>query len=379
MKIAVLAHCHHPIAEPFHGGLEAHTALVVNELVLRGHQVTLFAKAGSVTMADLHPVVDARFEHGQSAGPGGVDQSELIVDRGMQLAVAAIRGGGFDAVINNSLNPVPYEDLDDQPMLTLLHTPATLHRIERVLRDPDWRPGVRHAYAAVSEFTAQDWRSMLPEVRCISNGIDLASWKPRRRHRPVVGLAVWAARITPEKGLPRAIAACRAAGLQLEFGGPIADRQHFDEEIRPLLAADIRYVGHLNHQELPDFLARGSVFVSSPNWAEPFGLAMVEAMACGTPVAALARGAAAEVVDSRGGVLALDDSTSALAAAIERAVLLDRRQVRNSVLRFDTSIMVAAYEDVLAELIRRPTEVRPAEVRPEDSLLATGDTDAFVP
>ena len=138
--------------------------------------------------------------------------------------------------------------------------------------------------------------------------------------------------------------------MRLEFSGPIADRRHFSEEVEPLLGADVRYAGHLTHTELPDFFARGSVFISSPAWAEPFGLAMVEAMACGTPVAALARGAAAEVVSSGGGVLARTNTVEGLAWAIRQAVRLDRRGVRLSAQRFDKSIMLDRYETMLFEL-----------------------------
>ena len=350
MKIAMLAHCHHPIKQPFPGGLEAHTSLIADELVRRGHRVTLFAKAGSRSLAEVHPVVDGQFTHGSAPDEHGVDQSQAIVDQGMRRAVRAIKAGGFDVVLNNSLNPIPYVALGDHPMLTLLHTPATLDRTLEVVRAPGWRPGARHLYAAVSEFTGRDWRRFLPEVHCIPNGIELAAWAPEQPYSPVSDLAVWAARITPEKGLPLAIAAARAAGLRLEFSGPIADPRHFSEEVEPLLGADVRYVGHLTHAELPDFFARGSVFISSPTWAEPFGLAMVEAMACGTPVAALARGAAAEVVSAGGGVLASANTVEGLASAIRHAVRLDRRGVRLSAQRFDKSIMLDRYETVLVEL-----------------------------
>ena len=350
MKIAVLAHCHHPIKQPFPGGLEAHTSLIADELVRRGHRVTLFAKAGSRSLAEVHPVVDSQFTHGSAPDENGVDQSQAIVDQGMKRAVRAINAGGFDVVLNNSLNPIPYVALGDHPMLTLLHTPATLDRTLEVVGAPGWRPGARHAYAAVSEFTGRDWLRFLPEVHSIPNGIELAAWAPEQPYAPVSDLAVWAARITPEKGLPVAIAAARAAGLRLEFSGPIADRRHFSQEVEPLLGADIRYAGHLTHAELPDFFARGSVFISSPTWAEPFGLAMVEAMACGTPVAALARGAAAEVVGSEGGVLTRINTVEGLAWAIRQAVRLDRRGVRLSAQRFDKSIMLDRYEAMLFEL-----------------------------
>jgi len=203
-------------------------------------------------------------------------------------------------------------------------------------------------------------------VQCIPNGIDLRRWRPDPAQRPDPGLAVWAARITPEKGLPLAIQACRVAGMRLAIAGPIADRRHFDREVTPLLAADARYVGHLTHGALPEFLRRGSVFVSSPRWPEPFGLALVEAMACGTPAAALPRGAAREVVSTAGGVLATASTAPALADAIRRAARLDRHTVRASVLRFDHAAMVGAYEQSLTRLAAAATASPAAPI--EDAL-----------
>ncbi|HVH23035.1 MAG TPA: glycosyltransferase [Pseudonocardia sp.] len=355
MKIALLAHCHHPIAEPYSGGLETHTALVADELVRRGHQVDLYAKAGSRSQARVRRIVDARFRFGSMPDAAGADQSVTLLDRAMEMAVAHIARGGYDVVLNNSLSPVPFRTLRDTPMLTVLHTPTDLPRINAVITAPGWRPGLAHAYAAVSEHTAQDWRGVLPVVQCIPNGIDLRRWRPDPAQRPEPGLVVWAARITPEKGLPLAIQASRAAGMRIAIAGPIADPRHFNDEVAPLLADDARFVGHLTHGALPDFLRRGSVFVSSPEWPEPFGLALVEAMACGTPAAALPRGAAREVVSATGGVLAAVSSAPALADAIRRAAFLDRHSVRASVLRFDHTAMVGAYEQLLTHLVAAAT------------------------
>lgn len=362
MRIALLAHCHHPVAEPYAGGLEMHTALVADELVARGHDVTLFAKAGSRTRARLHRVIGRPFVFPTRPGSKELAAAHQRLDRAMLDAVDAIDPHHFDAVLNNSLSPAPYEGLDRLPMLTVLHTPATLERVDRVLAAPEWRPGPRHAWAAVSEATRADWDRLLPEVGCIPNGVDLARWAPPAGWTPEPDLAVWAARITPEKGLPAAIRATRAAGMRLEFSGPISDQVHFDTEVLPLLGSDVHYAGHLSHRELSAFIRRGSVFVSSPQWPEPFGLALVEAMACGTPAAALPRGAAPEVVDRAGGVLADRCTEPSLTRAIRAAVRLDRTEVRQSVLRFDKATMIDRYEQTLTRLVEGRTDVVEVEL-----------------
>jgi len=354
MKIALLAHLHHPIAEPFRGGTEMHTALVADELTRRGHDVTLFAKAGSRTAARLVPLVGEDFEFGQMPGPDG-DRSEEILVSAVASAIASIRADGYDVVLNNSLGPQPYTSLSGQPMITILHTPPTLEKVLAIITEPGWEPDPRHAYASVSEVNSAAWRSVLPHVVCVPNGIQLDRWVDTGRAE--ADLAVWAARITPEKGLHLAIDAIRRTDLRLEFSGPIADQAYFDTEIAPRLGAGIRHVGHLGHDELSGQLARGAVFVSSSVWAEPFGLTLVEAMSCGTPVAAFANGAAAEIVTADAGRLADAETADALADAVEAARRIDRRAVRSRAEDFDAMIMVDRYEELFRDVARRPVPV----------------------
>jgi glycosyltransferase involved in cell wall biosynthesis len=349
VKIAVLAHLHHPIAEPFLGGTEMHTAVIADELVRRGHEVTLFAKAGSRTAAVLDPVVAADFTFGRTYDREGREISNQIVDDAARTAIASIRRQGFDVVFNNSLGPLPYTELRGQPMLTVLHTPPTLKKVLAIVERSDWTADPRHAYVSVSELNTDAWRPSLPGVQCITNGIYLDQWRDRGISEP--DLAVWSARITPEKGLPLAIEAARKAGMRLEIGGPIGHREHYEQDVAPLLADDVVHRGHLDHTELAVLLSRAAVFVASSLWAEPFGLALVEAMACGTPVAAFPMGAAAEVVSAEGGAIALDCSAPALAEAVLTARSLDRAGVRASVLRYDARRMVDDYEALLHRLV----------------------------
>lgn len=349
MKIALLAHLHHPISEPFLGGTEMHTAMVADELVRRGHQVTLFAQQGSRTLAHLVPLVDADFVFGAMRGPDGVDRSETILLEVVGRAIEIIRAGDFDLVFNNSLGPLPYTMLSDVAMITVLHTPPTLKKVNAVITRPGWRPGSRHVFVSVSEFNTESWRAVLPAVTCVPNGIYLDQWFDTGRHED--GLAVWSGRITPEKGLHLAIDAVRQAGMQLEFGGPIADRSYYRTQIRPKLGDDVLHHGHVDHNSLCELLGRGSVYVASSLWAEPFGLALVEAMACGTPVAAVPNGAAAEVVGEGGGAVARDDTPEGLAEAMKVARDVDRGQVRHAAQRYDARLMMDRYEAILRNLV----------------------------
>lgn len=344
LSIAVLGHLHHPVREPFEGGLEAHTAQVCAALAARGHRVTLFAKAGSeVAGTTVVPVVDAAFEW----GPHNAPDDEARLDAATAEACRLARG--HDAVLNNTLNPVPYTALPDAAVLTVLHTPATLERVEAVVRAPGWRPGPRHAWVSVSESNAVGWRALLPdvEVGVVHNGIDPSVW--RYQDSPGAHL-VWSARITPEKGLHVAMDAAAAAGRELRIAGPVSNPDYFADEIAPRLESrpSAHYLGHLDHQRLAQLLGGAAAFLCTPLWPEPFGFAPLEAMACGTPVAALANGALPEVLGAAGGQLAAD--VDDLVRAIGAAVRMDRAAVRHRAEQFSQEAMVSRYEALLTRL-----------------------------
>lgn len=350
MRIAILAHLHHRISEPFLGGTEMHTSMVANELVRRGHDVTLYAKHGSISEAKVVPVLEESFTYGATPGPDGADISGEVTDRASLAAIEQIRAGGFDVVFNNSLGHLPYTELYDAAMLTVLHTPATLERVNEIVETPGWRAGPLHLYASVSEFNAAGWRSLLPAVETVWNGIYQSKWaQPGERE---ADLATWVARITPEKGLHLAIDAAQRAGMRLNICGPVADEDYFRDRIWPRLSEDCVYQGHLGHGALARLLGASAVFVASPQWAEPFGLSMVEAMASGTPVAALPLGAAHEVVGIYGGVVAEDGSVEALAEAMQQARGRDREKVRQWARGFDVHTMMDSYEKLLYGLLR---------------------------
>jgi glycosyltransferase involved in cell wall biosynthesis len=354
VKIALLGHMHHPIAEPYQGGTEAHTAMVADELVARGHDVTLFAKEGSVSAATIYPLVPEDFEFTNLASPLVRKQQQGFLAEAVHHSIDEIRAGDFDVVVNNSLSSQPYSDLRDVPMLTILHTPANLVDVTAIVTRPGWTPSALHRYVTVSESNARGWRTLLPDVDVVPNGILLDRWTSAVS--PTRGLAVWAARITREKGLHLAIDAAREAGMRFEFAGPISRPDYFEFEIAPRLGDDVVYRGHLPHRELADFFASGEVFVSSPLWEEPFGLTVVEALATGTPVAALPNGAARELLGADAGSIARSTDVAALATAITRARRVDRSLALAASRRFDFGGMVDRYEEALRELCETPVE-----------------------
>lgn len=344
MRIAVLAHLHHPISPPFAGGMEAHTYHLVSGLMQRGHAVTLFAKEGSRAPGSLEAVLEAGFVVGGYPDDDGQNRQHHTLDAAMSKAASKVRNGSFDAVVNNSLSPVPHRMLASVPTLHVLHTPV-LPRLEALFASPDWSPDPAHRFATVSQSNADQWRGLLPSIVTIHNGIDPRPWD--LQIPLIIGSAAWSGRITPEKGTHLAIAAARQANMKLLIAGPIQDHDYFSSMIAPELDGSIRYLGHLNQSELAQMISSCEVFISSPMWEEPFGLTTLEAMACGTPIAALPAGAMPEIIGPKAGVIASSMSAKGLEEAIRAAKGMDRIHVRESALNFFLPTMIGAYEHEL--------------------------------
>lgn len=340
MRISVLTHLLHPIRSPYAGGLEMHTAMTVEHLVRRGHEVTVFAREGTDLPADVVPVFPVE---------GGADTPAGIAERraAMRRTCALVLDSEAEAVLNNSFSPAPLEMLRQMPMVSVLHTPATIAGVLAVVDAPDWAAPEHHRWASVSASNALAWQHRLPRVDVVPNGIELHQWVSDAS--PVRGRAVWSGRITGEKGLHVAIDAARLAGVELHFAGPISDEVYHAQEIVPRLGEDTVYHGHLDHASLPHMLATGEVFLATPLWAEPFGLATVEAMALGVPVAALLSGSMGEIVAPQAGALAVHHSAEALAVSIRHARRKDRARVRAWAHRFSAETMVEGYLDLLEQ------------------------------
>ncbi|MDJ0315431.1 glycosyltransferase [Arthrobacter sp. H35-D1] len=351
LSIAVLAHLHHPIASPFAGGMESHTAHLVSGLVARGHEVTLFAKDGSVVDCQLVPVLDSGFVVRGYPEEERTNEQHEVLDGAMERAVRFIQEGSFDAVVNNSLSPVPHRVLVQLPTLHVFHTPP-LPRLVEILKEASRAPDLLHRYVTVSEANARPWQEWIPDIEIVHNGIDSARWK-----EPVIAehaVAAWTGRIAAEKGTHVAIAAARAASLKLRFAGPIHDQEYFRTLIEPQLDDDISYLGHLDQQKLQHMIASSQVFISSPLWEEPFGLTTLEAMACGTPVAALPAGAMTELIGATGGVVADGQDSEALAMAASKAKNMDRTLVQERASGFTLAKMIKGYERILHSMVHHP-------------------------
>jgi glycosyltransferase involved in cell wall biosynthesis len=333
LRIGIVAAARFPVAEPFAGGLEAHVWGLADRLRRRGHAVTLFAGPGSdprlgVEYLDLRrPQLSAAARADVSmTAPEWLDEHHAYLQLMVRLGRTAAED--FDVIHNHSLHhlPIAMSSTVPVPIVSTLHTPPTPWLESAIQVESECRV----CFAAVSAHTAAAWAHLIPHARVIYNGVDADRWLPG----PGGGPAVWFGRLVPEKGPHLAIDAAVLAGRSLVLAGPASDSDYFEAEIRPRLAQPgISYVGHLTQTGLVRLVGEASVALVTPCWDEPYGLVVAEALACGTPVCAFARGALPELLEDSCGRLVAPGDVGALAAAIDEAARLPRAVARRHAVR----------------------------------------------
>jgi len=317
-----------------YGPWERVVSLLTEGLVERGVDVTLFATADSVTQARLDAICPRPLEEDPSLDPK--------VWESLHIANAFEKADRFDVIHNHyDFLPLTYTGLVATPVVTTVHGFSS-DGIKPVYR----RYADRVAYVSISD---ADRDPDLRYVATVYHGIDLAEFT--LRERPGRGL-VYFGRIHPDKGVADAIAVAKAAGLPLVIAGIVHDRTYFEREIAPHVDGDrVRYVGSLGPAERDELLGSALALLHLVEFAEPFGLSMIEAMACGTPVIARGRGAVREVVDEGLTGFVVDDVAGAI-DAVGRIGALDRRAVRARVAeRFSRDRMVDDYLRVYERIV----------------------------
>ena len=351
LKIVIIGSSRYPIAQPFAGGLEAHICQLTRTLSSRGHDITLFAAPGSDPSVARRSLTTRTIELSEASRRDVSNAPDIRLDEhhaylSLMLELGDRSADQFDLVHNHSLHylPVALARLVAAPMVTTLHTPPVPF-LESALR-VEGAP--RCTLAAVSQYTASQWSHVEPTITVVPNGVDLTRW--------LVGPGgddwIWFGRLVAEKGPHLAVAAARAAGRRLRLAGPIVDRPYFEEFVAPHLDDDISYLGHLDHTRLAAEVGRSAAALVTPMWDEPYGLVVAEALACGTPVAAFARGGIPEILDDDCGRLAPGGDVAALAEAAEQASGLSRAACRRRAETFcSVDAMADRYEALYAGMI----------------------------
>lgn len=331
LRIGLLATARYPIVEPFTGGLASHVATLARGLAGRGHEVTVIAPDGS----DLGPGIDV-LPIGTASGlefsAAARRDMSMLAEPFMQehhaylcLLSSLAKEPRFDVLHNHGFHYLPIAMARTIPgaHVTTLHAPPTPWQESAA---KCLAPHERPVFLTVSETNRRIWSRSLAGVTSVPNGIDLSGWPLAETPDP--DLAVWTGRIVPEKGPHFAIDAARRAGYRIVLAGPTPDREFFDAEVAPRLDASAELAGHLTQAELAELIGSASVALSTPCWDEPFGLTTVEALACGTPVAAFDRGAMRTLLCDRSGRLAEPESSADLSGAVLEAASLNRSDAR---------------------------------------------------
>ena len=338
MRIAVLAPPWFAVPPTGYGGIEWIVSLLADGLTTRGHDVTLFASGDSRTKAKLAAV----FERAPSELIGrSLPELEHVLS-------CYERAYDFD-VINDHTGPLAagLGGLVSTPVVHTIHGPldAELGGVYESLRTVSSNVGL----ISIS-LNQRRPKPDLNWVANIPNALDLEHY-PCKPHRG--DYLLFLGRFNHEKGAHRAVAVAMELGLPLKMAGKMREQreqEYFAEFVEPHLGNGIEYLGEVNHGTKVELLQNARATLFPIEWEEPFGLVMIESMACGTPVIATRHGAVPEVIgDGTGGVIV--DHWQGIAAALERADAIDPVDCRRyAEERFAPERMVADYERAYKEM-----------------------------
>ena len=339
MRIAQISPLFEAVPPKLYGGTERVVYSLTEELVAMGHDVTLFASGDSVTSAALAPMQGQALRLDPS-----VKDWVAVYNRMVELVYR--RKDEFD-VMHFHIDYFPLSLFSRQkvPFLTTLHGRLDLPEFGETYRTFPEAPFVSISDSQRHPIPDLNW------VRTVHHGMPAGLLTPQPAKQDY---AAFLGRISPEKGIDRAIRIAAKVGMPLKIAAKVdnADKAYYDAEIRPLLREypDVEFIGEINDTQKPAFLSGAHALIFPINWPEPFGLVMIESMACGTPVVAFNCGSVPEVIDDGVTGYIVNDIDEAV-AAMGKIDSLDRAAVRATFdRRFTARRMAEDYVDVYEAL-----------------------------
>lgn len=342
MRIAQIAPLWERVPPPTYGGTELVVSLLTEELVRRGHEVTLFASGDSITQAQLESV------HPQALR---LDPSvrEAAIYEMLQLSQVYERAKEFDIIHSHmGCAALPYANLVKTP------TVHTLHGIFTPDNEKMFVHSRKQPFVSISD-SQREPRLGLNCVATVYNGVDPNTYTfyPQPSDPPYLAFL---GRLSPEKGTHHAIDIAKRTGSVLKMAGKIdaVDVEYYEEQIKPHIDGEqIQYLGEANHVQKNILLGNAVATLFPITWREPFGLVMIESMISGTPVIAMELGSTSEVIaHEKTGFLC--HSIDECVAALGRIHDIDRRVCRQHVEdNFSVKRMadgyIAVYQQIMAE------------------------------
>jgi len=339
MKIAQVAPLYEAVPPRLYGGTERVVAHLTDALVHLGHEVTLFSSADAQTSATLVAVRDQAIR---------LDPAPLKSDLAAHMTLMSQvrrRAAQFDIIhFHTDIIHFPFFDDMSKKTVTTLHGRLDLRDLPEVYRRWPEYPLVSISDAQRRPLPFANW------VGTVHHGMPAAAYE---FHPKGEGYLAFLGRISPEKRPDRAIAIAKRLGRRLKIAAKVdsADRPYFDEKIEPLLHDPlIEFIGEIGDHQKSDFIGGADALLFPIDWPEPFGLVMIEAMACGVPVIAYDWGSVPEVVeDGLTGFIVRNEDQAV--RAVRLAEKLNRADIRRRFeIRFSATAMAQRYLDIYAEL-----------------------------
>ncbi|HET9845733.1 MAG TPA: glycosyltransferase family 4 protein [Nitrospira sp.] len=339
MKIAQVSPLWESVPPKLYGGTERIVSYITEELVRQGHDVTLFASGDSVTQAKL----EAPCHQALRLNTGIFNREAPLISMMEHVFSSAEQ---FD-VIHSHLDFLAFSlsRRSPVPVVTTLHGRLDLPELVPVFRDFSDLPLVSISNAQRRPLPWANW------IRTVYHGLPSGMY---RLHSEPGKYLAFLGRIAPEKCPDQAIELAKRVGMPLRIAAKVdpADRAYFERVVEPLLDHPlIEFVGEVNDRQKDDFIGNAHALVCPYDWPEPFGLVLIEAMACGTPVLAYRRGSIPEVIEH--GVTGLvSDSLDEMTRQVEAIPTIDRRRCREVFdQRFTVERMVQSYVQVYEQMI----------------------------
>ncbi len=349
LRIAQIAPLYEPVPPKLYGGTERVVSYITEELVRRGHQVTLFASGDSQTSARLAPGCPQALRLAGQSELGAILQLPMLSD------VYEDAEDRFD-VIHSHVDywNFPFARLAAIPTVTTIHGRLNIDELHPVYSRYSTVPLVSISDSQRRPLAHMNW------VATIYHGLprDLLRFNPTRgQYLAFIG------RISPEKRPDLAIEVAARAGIPLKIAAKVdaVDQAYFEDVIKPRLCPpQVEYIGEIGDAEKSEFLGNALALMFTIDWPEPFGLAMIEAMACGTPVIARPCGSVPEVL-AHGVTGFIAETVDELIAAVHKIEGLSRERCRQEFeSRFTAEVMVDQYERVFRHLVERKSLNNPA-------------------
>ena len=345
MRIGMIAPLEFRLPPIAYGGSEQVVSLLTEELVRRGHYVTLFATGDSITNAELVP--------GAPYGLRGTDRDSSVLNM-LNVAACMERAVDFDVIHNHvPLEGMPLAALVETPVLTTFHGGFAGDWIRLYNKYRGWYNTISNSASSLLELHDR-------YVGVIYNAIDVDSYP----YNPGVreDFALFLSRISHEKGPDIAIEAAIRGRFRLVIAGNVdePDKEFFESRVLPRVDGDqIQYVGEVDARMKRDLYSRARFLLAPITWEEPFGLFFAEAMACGTPVIAFNRGAAPEVIED--GITGyIVEDVEAMVDATLKIDRIDPARCRKRVEdRFNVRRMADDYQAAYGEIVENQSKTHP--------------------